>query len=702
MKRKVTIKIPKALIFIVAFLFIAIIAKLAYVSLSKNIDGIDLHELANNRYTKTDVIYAKRGNIYDKDGETLASTVNSYKIIAILSETRTEDPKNPQHVVDKEGTAKMLNEMLDIDYDTALDLLNKEDRYQVEFGTKGQGISESLKNKIEALDMPGIIFEGSQKRTYSMGQFASYIIGYAKVKEEGDIVGELGLESYYDQELSGKDGKTTYQTDAYGYTLPSANIITEDAVNGDDIYLTLDSNVQMFAETLTDNLSKNYKMDWMIFSVMDAKTGAIIASSTYPTFNPNDLNTISFYMNPLVSSEYEPGSTMKIFSFATSIEEGKYNGQDLYDSGCITIDDATICDFNNKKGWGKISFDTGFAYSSNVAAATLGVNLGTKTLTDYYKKLGFGTKTGIELANEIDGIINFKYRVELATAAFGQGITVTPIQMLQALSALTNNGTVLKPYIVDKIVNDAGETIFDGKRTEVAKVYSKETMDYMKSLMHNVVYDGLSGKIWQPTKTTMIGKTGTAQIASPKGGYLNGEYDYIRSFAGIFPEEDPKYIVYVAVKQLNAASATPIANELTKAVDNIVSSLGIEQENDNLVKKIVKLENYISAEVSSSTDKLKGQNLNVYTLGTGKYIINQYPLRNAEVLEGNKIFLVSNSSDYVMEDINGWSLNEVMTYANLLGVELKTEGYGYVNSQSIAPGTPITDDMVLTVTLSNN
>ena len=695
MKRKVTVKVPKVLIFIVAFLFVVIIIRLSYVTLSPNIDGINLHEFAENRNTKVDTIYARRGNIYDKDGNTLASTVNSYTIIAYLEEKRTTDLSNPQHVVDKENTAKVLNEILGIEYEYALKQLNK-DAYQVEFGSKGKDISESVKNKIDALELPGIDFISSQKRTYSMGSFASYIIGYAKSKENGDIVGELGLESYYDKELSGTDGTLTYQTDAYGYTLPSAEVIEEEALDGQDIYLTIDSNIQLFAETLTNNLANKYEMDWMIFSVMDAKTGAIVASSTYPNFDPNDLNTISSYMNPLVSYEYEPGSTMKIFSFASSIEEGEYQGEDEFSSGQIEVADAIIKDFN-KDGWGKISYDTGFAYSSNVAATKLALNLGVDRLTKYYNKLGFGSKTGIELANEVDGKIKFQYKSELATASFGQGITVTPIQMLQALTSITNDGTTLKPYVVDKIVNDAGETVYDGKRTEVEKVYSKETTDYMKKLMHNVVYDGLS-TYWQPNKTMMIGKTGTAQIASPSGGYLKGSNDYIRSFAGIFPEEEPKYIVYIATKQINTG-ATSIAHELTKAVDDIVSYLGIEDITDDIEDKIIKLNNYISSDVKTTIEELKKQKINVYLLGNGKYVINQYPLKNTCVLENSKVFLVSNNKDYIMENITGWSLNEVMTYAKLLGIKIVTTGYGYVTSQSIPEGTMLTKDMVLNVTL---
>jgi len=704
MKKKVTVKIPKVIIFIVTFLFIVIIARLSYVSLSSTIDGINLHDFAENRNTKSDLIYAKRGTIYDKDGNTLAATANSYKIIAYLDEKRTTNINDPKHVVDKEGTAKILNELLGIDYEIALKQLKK-DAYQVEFGSKGKGISESKKNEIEALDLPGIGFESGQKRTYSMGQFASYIIGYAKAEEDEngkvvDIKGELGIESYYDKDLSGIDGSITYQTDAYGYTLPSAEVLEEKAIDGNDIYLTIDSNIQLFAETLTNNLAKEYTMDWMIFSVMDANTGAIVASSTYPNFNPNDLNTLNSYMNPLVSYEYEPGSTMKIFSWATSIETGNYDGEKKYMSGKKQLSDGTVISDFYKPGWGNISYDTGFAYSSNVAATNLALNLGVDTLTDYYKQLGFGKKTGIELANEVEGKIRFQYESELATASFGQGITITPIQMLQALTVLTNDGVMLKPYVVDKIVNDDGEMIYDGKKEELAKVYSKETTDYVKGLMHDVVYDGLY-TYWQPNKTNLIGKTGTAQIASPKGGYLKGENDYIRSFAGIFPEEEPKYIVYVAAKQITTGGKS-IAKELTKAVDDIVSYLGLENEDGITEEKIISLENYISADVITTVENLKNKKLNVITLGNGKYVINQYPLKGTKVFEDSKVFLVTNDNNYTMEDITGWSLNEVMTYTNLLGITLITDGYGYVTNQSIEVGTSITEGMSLTVTLSKD
>lgn len=695
--KKVTIKIPKILIFIVAFFFVCITAKLAYVAISPNIDGINLRVFANNRNTKEEVIQAKRGSIYDRDGNALASMVNSYTLIAYLEPSRTTDPDNPQHVIDKEATAKMLHDVLGLDYEDTLERLNIKDAYQVEF-VGAKDISESKKNEIEALNMPGIDFILGQKRSYNMGSFASYVLGYTKKDDEGQITGELGIESAYDDILKGKNGKLTYEADAYGYRLPNAEVMREEAVEGDEIYLTLDNKIQLFAENVTDKLSSEIKMDWMIFTVMNAKTGEILASSTSPDFNPNDLSGLKSYVNPLVSYPYEPGSVMKVFSFAAAIEEGLYNGTEEYQSGKIKVGDYTIRDHNGGVGWGPISFDQGFANSSNVAATLLSRRLGVDLLKKYYTELGFGSKTGIELLSEEEGIIDFHEEVGLATASFGQGIMVTPIQLLQALTIMANDGTMIKPYIVSKIVNGNNETIYEGKREEVAKVYSKETIDYMNNLMYDAVYHGTAGHMWVADKTTVIGKTGTAQIGSSHG-YLTGYYDYIRSFAGLFPKEDPEILVYVALEKPQVGIDV-VAKEVTNAIDNIASYLGLEDTEEEITNLKVELKNFISSEVTTTVDDLKNKKLQVITLGSGKYVTNQYPLKGMKVLEGSKVFLVSNNDDYQMVDLTGWSLSEVMTYADLLKIKIDFEGSGFVQSQSIAKDTLVTSDMTLHVVLS--
>ena len=702
MKKRATVKISKVIILIVAFLFVAAIVKLSYIVLSSKVDGIDLQAKAASIATTEETLYANRGNIYDVNGEMLATTVNAYTVIAYLDESRTTDAENPRHVVDKEATAAALAPLLEMSEERILELLNK-DVYQVELGPGGRGITEVLKRAIEELELPGIDFiSDSKKRYYSNSTFASYIIGYAKENEEGKLVGELGIEGYYDDLLSGTNGYTQYlKYTSSNYKIPNTPEETVEAVDGSDIYLTIDFDIQYIAENAVKEFQDTYKTEWAIFTVMDADTGAIVASATSPNFNPNDTNTITSYMNPLVSYQYEPGSVMKIFSFASAIEEGLYDGDELYESGSIQVDSETVIN-DVDKTWGTISFDTGFAYSSNVAATTLAFRLleyGEKKLPDYYDALGFGKKTGIELANEVSGDMEVVYKSELANSSFGQGISVTPIQMLQALSSMTNDGNIIKPYIVDKIVNSEGNITYEGKRTVVNNVYSSQTVEKMHELMHKMIYEGLS-TAWQIEGLSLMGKTGTAQIASPNGGYLTGEYDTIRSFAGIFPEEDPEYIVYVAARKVEGNSVK-FANVVTSAIEEIAKHAKLTSETKETdLSKVINIENYLSKDISSVTTMLENQKLNIVVIGNGKYITNQYPLKNGTVLENGKLFLVTNGTELKMPNMTGWSLSDVKNYCNLIGLNLEYNGYGYVSTQSLAQDTVLdVANMTLSVQL---
>lgn len=696
-KRRITLRRPGIINVIILLLFCGIILKTIYICISEKVDGIDIKKFADNRNTQEDILYAKRGTIYDKNGEILAQSVNSYTLIAYLDPKRSENEKKPQHVVDKEYTAEVLAEHLNTDKESILKQLNK-DKYQVEFGSAGRNLSELKKTEIENLELPGIDFTVSTKRYYKMGAFASYIVGYAKTDEKGNIKGELGIEESYNNKLEGTNGKKIYQKDLYGYQIPNTPSITEDPIDGQNVYLTIDNNIQIIVEKAVKKLTSERDIEWVTFSVMDAKTGAIVASASSPTFNPNDTNTIKSYLNPLVAYQYEPGSTMKIFSFLAAMENGLYDGSKMYESGHIEVADVRINDFNNK-GWGTISFDRGFAYSSNVAATMLGMDLGVSKLKTFYQKAGFGQKTGIELPGEQNGKINFTYKSELANASFGQGITTTPIQTLQALTILTNNGTMIKPYLIDHITDNEGNTIYTGKRTVVRDVASDKNVKYMQGLMHNVVYEGLTN-IWIPNNVTLIGKTGTAQIASPKGGYLHGEYDYIKSFAGIFPEDDPKYILYVSVKKMHGTTKD-LAGCVTTVVEEIANyaNINYKKEDEKVTTKQINLDSYINQNVEDTKTKLENLGLKVIVIGQGNKIVNQNPLRNQTVIKGETVFLVTNKKPYIMPNMNKWSSADAILFAKLIGINYEVNGYGKVASTSISEGSEINLDDTLVINL---
>ena len=420
MKKVKAIRINIVFIIIVAFIFLSLIFRLFYIGMGHVVvnDKTSLKEFASARHTTKKVTYAPRGTIYASGGEVLAKDVNSYTVIAYLNPARTKDEKYPHHVVDKELTARELSPIIGMKEETILGLLNLTTNYcnennectegplyQVELGPGGRGITELVKDQIDALDLPGIDFISSTKRYYPNGEFASYTLGYAKKNDDGETKGEMGVELYYDDELTGTNGYIEYQSDLYGYQITSNPSVEKKSIAGNDIYLTLDTNIQMFTEQARATLEEG-NPEWATIVVMNAKTGEILGVSSSPSFNNNTLEIKSYY-DPFSSYTYEPGSTFKIFSFMSAIESGIYDGSATYKSGRLTVDDVTIKDWNNY-GWGTITYDEGFMGSSNVAASKLALELGRAKLKDYYNSLGFGEKTGIGLPNEESGVVNFK------------------------------------------------------------------------------------------------------------------------------------------------------------------------------------------------------------------------------------------------------------------------------------------------------
>lgn len=688
------VKINKFLIIGIVLLFGLVIGKLIYVSISTNIDNINIKNFALSRTTGSKTLYASRGSIYDVSGEILAENVNSYTVIAYLDSKRTTNLKKPLHVVDIESTVNALAPLIGMDADRMRTLLSK-DAYQVELGPEGRGISELLKEKIERLNLPGIDFIKESKRYYPYGTFASYIIGYAKKNDNGEIIGEMGIESYFDQELSGENGYYKYQKDAYGYKIANTPVQEKKAKNGYNIELTIDSNVQMYLENAINDLIQNYSTDWVIATIADAKSGAIVGSASSPTFDPNKLN-ITNYNNPLVSYTYEPGSTMKIFSFATSIEKGQYKGDELYDSGKINVDEYEIKDWNDK-GWGRITYDVGFTYSSNVAATLLAQKLGKETLLDYYTDLGFGQKTGIELLGEMKGKVNFMYASELASASYGQGITVTPIQMIQALTTITNGGTLLKPYVVNKIIDQNGKIIEEGKREEIKKIYSEDTINKIIDLMDKTVNgdDNLAtGKTYQTDQVRLIGKTGTAQYISETGGYTSGTKN-IRSFAGMFPKNDPQYIIYVAIKDLEGTSSA-IGGMTKSIVESIAKYKNLsDRESNKDESKYVVLDNYLNKNKNDVISLLESKGLKPIVVGDGDVVVNQYPIKNKNIIIGSKVYLKTNSDNKNMIDITGWNKTEVINLMNFMEVDYEINGVGKVVSFNIPVGNAISEKVII-------
>ena len=703
MKKKVNvnkIKLNKFILIFILLFFVVVIGRITVLALSNEIDGINMKVFVSNRNTRKKTVYAKRGTIYDKVGNTLAQTVNSYTVIAYLSESRSEGFKTPQHVVDKEKTAKELSPIIGMSEEAILALLNRK-AYQVELGPGGRDISELKKEQIEKLALSGISFVASYKRYYQNDDFASYILGYVKTTEDGELVGEMGIESYYNDMLRGEDGFIMYQQDAYGYKMPNTREEVKKSVDGVDIYLTLDSNIQFFVEKYTKEAYEKYNPEWAITVVADAKTGAILGSTSYPSFNPN-IKNITNWVNPLVAFSYEPGSTMKTFTYMAAMEEGVYDGNATFKSGSIKVGKNEIFDWL-PEGFGEITYDEGFLLSSNVGITNITRNyFSADKLREYFQKYGFGAKTGIELPGELPGTLNFKYEVDVANAGFGQGITITPIQMIQALTMISNDGVMLKPYIVDKIVGANDEIVYQGNRQELGKKVSTDTVNNIKDLMYKVIYNDLyysTGAGFKMKGYDIIGKTGTAQYVNEKTGkYYFDTLNYIRSFAGMFPKDDPQIIIYSVMKR-PYESAKGIQEVVRGLVKDIANYKSIFNPNIKVDATTYKLDNYLNKNINSIKSELENKFNEVIVIGNGDKIINQYPKKEEILSVTEKVYLVTNGSEIVIPNLNNWSKRELDIFASLANIKYESEGTGYAYEQSIEKGSIINEDDVLKVKL---
>lgn len=707
-KKRNNIKYSKGGIIISLLLFVTMIARLTQLALFREIDGVNLKELASKRTTKTETITARRGNIYSNDGDILAQNVASYKIIAYLDAKRTTNKDNPQHVVDKEKTAKELAPILGIEEEEILKYLSKENVYQTEFGTKGKNLTELTKQKIELLNLPGIDFIESYKRYYPKGDFASYTLGYAKSNYneetgEEEIVGEMGIEKQYNNLLRGEDGYIKYQKDLRGYQIANTDVWTKEAVQGKDVYLTIESNVQFFIEQALNNADIDYDFEWFTITILDAKTGAVLGTAASPSFDPNTRN-ITNYLDMLVAAPYEPGSTMKTFTYMAAMENGVYDGNETYKSGVYYTTDGTEIGDWNRAGWGMLTYDKGYAMSSNVAIINLINNkMDSMMLRQYFKRLGFGKKTGISLPNESAGKIDFKYETEIFNAGFGQGITTTPVQNVQAMTPLTNDGMLLKPYIVSKIVDPTtGEVILENTRKETERVASTTTVQKMLQLMDDCVNGaGNTGSGYRIESGELIGKTGTAQIANENGGgYLNGKEDVISSFAGIYPKNDPKYIIYASVKRPTNGSQKPISNAIKEIVANLSKYYGTENNQTNTTINEYKLSNYINKKVTNITSQLTKDGINYSIIGSGDKIIKQYPESNDTITSKDTLYLITNDSNITVPNVLGLSSKVAKSLLEKLGINVVLDGVGYVVEQSSPENTAITPGLEIKLTLN--
>ena len=510
------------------------IFRFTQISLFKTSNGQDLtayHETGTKRSSITE---ARRGSIFDQQGNPIAMDTTSYSLFAVLR----SDWGDTNLVKDPDVTAKVLAKHLGLDRDMILAQLTQNNVYQVEFGNAGQHLSSETKKTIEAENLPGLVFVSETTRKYVNDVYASHLIGYATAaaKEEDQplsaqvLEGKLGLEAAYNVSLSGQDG----------------NQSSTRQLIGKDLHLTLDSRLQNKLEELMTQYQMTYQPEALQAYLVEAKTGKLVAASQRPSFNLNTREGIEAeWKNLMVEEAYEPGSTIKILTMSVAYDRQLYKPGELYQSGSIQVYDQVVKDYN-KVGWGQISFEEGLARSSNVAMVNLVNRMGDQEWVKKLGDFGFGKGTDFGLENETTGNFQFDNPVSRIMSGFGQGFSATPIQLLQAYSSIGNQGQMLKVQVVQGL-DSAGE--FQSR--VLGKPISKEAANHVLQLMVDTVEKPYGTAVsFRNPYVKVAAKTGTAQIADPNGsGYLTGANDYYHSVVTFFPADNPKYMLYMAMKR---------------------------------------------------------------------------------------------------------------------------------------------------------
>lgn len=701
------------MLFIYGGLFFALFIRIFYIQATGQVEGEELKAKAAALYQKEAVLSADRGKILDRNGNIIAEDTLSYRLIAVVNPEATKNEKKPQHVTDPALTAKVLAQYISLEESEIYKILmkrrpNGKYYYQVEFGVAGRGISHEIMTAINNEGLPGIKFVSDSKRYYPNGPFASHLIGFAQKEDQKDgtfnTVGKMGLEYTYNEELTGINGKIQYESDIFGYLLPNSNKMIEPAQDGNDIYLTIDKTIQNFLEDSMTRVDQEYNPESMVAVIANPKTGEILAMTQRPTFNPDTrIGLENNWLNEVTEKVMEPGSTMKIFTLAAAVDTGNWHPNAEYQSGSYTLLDRTIRD-HNYVGWGQISFLEGFQRSSNTSMAYLLKLMGDDTFIEYVNKFGFGQKTEIDLPGEVTGTILTKYPINRVTTSYGQGSTVTPIQLVQAMTAIANDGKMMQPYLIDKIVDPGtGKVTKENEPVVKGTPVSSETTKLVRDILASTITsEAGTAKKFKVDGYEVAGKTGTAEIPNPNGGgYLTGKNNYYYSFLGIAPVDDPKLIVYVAVKRPHLAlteyGSEPVAKVFTSVVQNSLKYLNINPEDTAEVEEIA-VDDYLGKNAKGVQEQLTNKGFRPIIIGEGGEVLQQYPEKGVSLTKGSILFLKTDGT-ITLPSFDKWSLRNVLVYKTMSRLPIEIVGEGYVESQSVSANTIITDTAPIVVNL---
>lgn len=612
-------------------IFIVVLGRIGYVQI---VDGTVYIERAYDLWTRNIPVSSSRGNIYDRNGKLIVGSTISPTISII-----------PSQIENKEETIQKIADILKLKKSDIAYHFDKKVSVEI-IKPEARNITLEEAKKIINADLKGVYVASDTVRYYPYGNVLSHVLGITGIDNQGIT----GLEYIYDSYLTGKSGSQNIYTDAHGNVIEGLTGNYTSSNNGLDLYLTIDIDIQIALERSIDNAMKGYAATEVIGLVMDPMTSEILAMASRPNFdlvNYQDYSEEVYNRNLPIWSSFEPGSTFKIVTYSAGIEEGVFSlDEHFYDPGYAIVDGVRIRDWK-AGGHGDETFLEVIQNSCNPGFIEIGRRLGKEKLFEYIKNYGFGKKTGVDLLGESTGILFDESKignVELATSSFGQGNSVTPIQLLNAANTCVNGGNLNTPYILKGIgISNTNTLVFQNSTKFVRRVISENTSMVMRDALERVVALGTArGAYIEGYRVG--GKTGTAQIAL-NGAYANNQY--ILSFMGIAPMNDPKVSCYIAINnakgtiQYGGVVVAPIVKEVlleSLTLKEIEKQEGeIERDARWYVDKFFyTVENYVGKNVKTINYH---PNYGFKIVGNGKMIIAQSPEAGEKIVQDGIVIL---------------------------------------------------------------
>ena len=696
--------------------------------------GTDLVKEAKKVHQITRTVPAKRGTIYDRNGVPIAEDATSYNVYAVIDKKYKSATGKILYVEDAQfnKVAEVFHKYLDMDETYVKEQLSQPNLTQVSFGAKGNGITYAnmmaIKKDLKDASVEGIDFTTSPNRSYPNGQFASSFIGLAQLHENEDgsksLLGTSGMESSLNSILAGKDGIITYEKDRLGNIVPGTEQVSQQTVDGKDVYTTISSTLQSFMETQMNTFQEKVKGKYMTATLVSAKTGEILATTQRPTFDADTKEGLTkdfVWRDILYQSNYEPGSTMKVMTLAAAIDNNTFPGGEVFNSSELKVADVTIRDWDVNEGLtgGRMmTFSQGFALSSNVGMTLLEQKMGDATWLDYLNRFKFGVPTRFGLTDEYAGQLPADNIVNIAQSSFGQGISVTQTQMIRAFTAIANDGVMLEPKFISALYDPNDQSVRKSQKEIVGNPVSKDAASLTRTNMVLVGTDPVYGTMHnhstgKPTVTVpgqnVALKSGTAQIADEKhGGYLVGTTNYIFSAVSMNPAENPDFILYVTVQQPEHYSGIQLgefANPILERAVAMKDSLNL-QSTAKTLDQVTSQSAYAMPSIKDISpgdlaEALRRNIVQPIVVGTGTKIKESSVEEGTDLAPNQQVLLLSDKAEEV-PDMYGWTKATAEAFSKWLNIELVFEGSGStVQKQDVRANTAIKDIKKITLTLGD-